>query len=89
MTAPLARAEGRFSESKIDDEVVLMQIDSGEFFSLAGTAAAIWDLIDGTRDRAALVADLAAQYGADPAEVGSDLDAFLAKLTAAGLVTGG
>ena len=89
MTAALARAEGRFSESRIDDEVVLMQIDSGEFFSLSGTAAAIWELIDGTRNRATLVAELAERYDADPTHVGSDVDAFLAKLGAAGLVTGG
>lgn len=89
MTAPYARAEGRFSESRIDDEVVLMQIDSGEFFSLTGTGAAIWQAIDGTRDRGGLIAVLAELYGAEPGAIGPDVDAFLAQLTAAGLVTGG
>lgn len=89
MTAPLTRAEGCYSESTIDDEVVLMHIESGEFYSLSGTAAAIWSLIDGQRDRAAVVAELAGQYGADPAGIAADVDAFLARLTAAGLVTGG
>lgn len=89
MTAPLTRAEGRYSESTIDDEVVLMHIESGEFYSLTGTAAAIWDLIDGQRDRAGLVTELAREYGVEPAEIGADVDAFLARLRAAGLVAGG
>ena len=89
MTAPYARAEGQFSESRIDDEVVLMQIESGEFFSLTGTGAAVWQAIDGTRDRAALIATLADLYGMEPGEIGGDVDAFLAQLIAAGLVTGG
>ena len=56
MTA-LIKAAGRFTEADIDHEIVIMRLDNGEFFSLSGTAAAIWRLIDGERDTAALVAD--------------------------------
>lgn len=76
----------RFSETEIDDEVVVMRLDSGEFFSLAGTAAAIWRLIDGTRDRAALVEALAAEFEADEEVIAADVDDFLAGLTEQGLV---
>lgn len=77
----------RFSETRIDDEVVLMNLDSGDFFSLTGTAAAIWSLIDGTRGRAEILAALSADYGAPQAEIAEDMDAFLARLTADGYLT--
>jgi pyrroloquinoline quinone biosynthesis protein D len=79
----LSKAEGRFSETEIDGEVVLMNLAGGDFFSLTGTAMAIWRLIDGTRDRAALVAALAVEYDADEAAIAADVDAFLAMLETA------
>ena len=83
------KAEGRFSETEIDDEVVVMNLESGEFFSLTGTARAIWQLIDGTRDRGALLAELAGDFEAEQAEIAADLDPFLETLGAAGLIVRG
>ena len=76
----------RFTETDIDDEIVVMKLDSGDFFSLAGSAAAIWRLIDGSRDRAALIESLAEQFEADEAEIAADVDDFLANLKEQGLV---
>ena len=85
MTA-IAKLADRFTETEIDDEIVVMQLDTGDFFSLTSTGTAIWRLIDGTRDRQALIADLCAEFGAAEAEVVADLDEFLAKLQGAGLL---
>jgi len=63
-----------------------MDLAQGNFFSLTGTAAAIWRHIDGSRSRAALIAELATDYAMDPDEVAADVDAFLAQLDAAGLI---
>ena len=82
----LAKDPSRFAETRIDDETVIMSLDSGDFFSLTGTAQSIWRLLDGTRDRAAVLAELAAEYDAPEAEMASDLDSFLAGLRAAGLL---
>ena len=84
--AAIVKQSGRFTETDIDDEIVVMRLDSGEFFSLAGTGAAIWRLIDGSRDRAGLVAALAAEYESDKDEIAADVDEFLAKLEEQGLV---
>jgi pyrroloquinoline quinone biosynthesis protein D len=84
----LAKAAGRFTETSIDDEIVVMSLDSGDFFSLTGTARAIWLALDGQHDRAGLINSLAADFGAGPDEIADDVDAFLAQLTAAGLLTG-
>lgn len=89
MTAPIARRAAAFSETRIDGEVVLLNLADGTFFSLTGTAAAIWPLIDGTRSREALLAELAADYAAAPEDIAADLDAFLAELEAAGFIAGG
>lgn len=84
----LAKAAGQFTETEIDDEVVVMSLASGDFFSLTGSARAIWLALDAQPNRAGLIAALAAQFGADPAEIAGDVDAFLAQLNAAGLLTG-
>lgn len=86
MSQVLAKAAGRFSETAIDDEVVVMSLENGDFFSLTGTALAIWRLIDGSHTRAALLADLAAGFDCAEAELVGDLDAFLTQLRAAGLL---
>ncbi len=88
MTQPLSKRHTAFSETAIDGEVALLNLKDGTFFSLTGTAAAIWPLIDGTRDRAALLASLAAAYGAKPDTIATDLDGFLAQLAGAGFLGG-
>jgi PqqD family protein of HPr-rel-A system len=88
MTQPLAKRTAIFNETAIEDEIVVMHLESGEFFSLTGSAAAIWQLIDGTRGRDQVLANLAAQFLQDEALIAADLDAFLAQLRAAGLVEG-
>jgi hypothetical protein len=89
MSAALRKAADRISETAIDDEIVVMSLDSGDFFSLTGTAKAIWQLIDGIRDRATLIEALAAEFSVEPEIVGVDLDAFLAEMGKAGLIEAG
>lgn len=59
MSQPLTKDPAAFAETRIDDEIVIMNLASGDFFSLTDSAAAIWDLLDGSRDRAAVLAALA------------------------------
>lgn len=82
----ISKLPGRFSETQIDDEIVVMHLDTGEFFSLAGTAAATWRLIDGTRNRSTLIAELASEFEADEREIAVDVDQFLARLREVGLL---
>ncbi len=89
MTQLLTKQSDRFSETAIDDEVVVMSLESGDFFSLTGTARAIWRLIDGTRDRAALLSELAQQHDCQVTEIADDVDAFLDQLNQAGLLAAG
>ena len=85
MTAVTKRT-GQFTETEIDDEIVVMHLGTGEFFSLTGSAAATWRLIDGTRDRSGLVAALSAKFDGQETEIASDVDEFLDKLLSMDLI---
>lgn len=78
MTVPMRKLTDAFSETAIGDEIVVMSLASGDFFSLEDTGRAIWLLIDGTRDEAGVLAALADQYGdgVDRDEVVQFLDAL-------------
>ena len=82
----VTKDSSRYVETAVEDETLLMALDSGEFFSLRETARAAWDKIDGTRDRDSLVAALAAEYGVPADSIAPDIDAFLAELSGAGLL---
>ena len=82
----LSKQAGSFTETRIDDEIVVMLLDSGEFLSITGTGCEIWARIDGSCDRDALVAGLADEYDAPPEEIAADVDTFLARLMDAGIV---
>lgn len=89
MSAALRKAADRISETAIDDEIVVMSLDSGEFFSLTGTSRTIWELIDGERDSDALIAALALRYAAPAEQLAGDVDAFIASLLGAKLLDHG
>ena len=88
MNQPLTKVPAAFAETRIDDEIVIMNLASGDFFSLTGSAAAIWDLLDGTRSRAAVLAALDDAYDAAEADLARDLDDFFGELRAGGLIHG-
>ncbi|HEX6661064.1 MAG TPA: PqqD family protein [Sphingomicrobium sp.] len=75
-----------FTETDIDHEVVIMRLDNGEFFSLSGTAASIWRLIDGERDTAGLAAAMASEFDPVDCDIAGDVNEFLQHLKDMGLV---
>ncbi|MEO6114097.1 MAG: PqqD family protein [Sphingomicrobium sp.] len=85
MTA-LIKCSDRLTETSIDEEIVVMRLDSGEFFALSKTGAAIWGLIDGNRDRAAILAALGGSYDTAHEQLSNDIEEFVEKLTKAGLI---
>ena len=67
------------------DSLVLFQMQSGGYFSLNGCGSRIWELCDGTRSEAHIVALLTEEYDA-ASEVQNDVSALLTELTARGLL---
>lgn len=86
MSRPPVKKHEAFNETTIDGEIVVLNLADGAFFSLTGTAAAIWTLIDGARDRASILDELVYRYGEDRNLIAPDLDAFLAELAGAGFL---
>jgi hypothetical protein len=86
MNDAIRKLEGRFSETIIDGEIVAMNLDNGNFFSLTNTGKEIWELIDGLRDREAIIELLSETFSADRSTFETDVDAFLSQLRNAGLV---
>ncbi len=64
---------------EIEGELIIVPLVAGigdmedELFTLNETGKAIWDLLDGQRDLNAVIAALAEQYEAPPAEIERDV----------------
>lgn len=87
--AAIEKLVRNFTETDIDDEIVIMRLDNGELLSLSGTGAAIWRLTDGSRDRQALAEAIAAEYSIGMQQSLQEIDEFLDQLAKAGLIAGG
>ena len=90
MTGSILRKRAdRFSESTIEDEVVVMRLDNGDFYSLTGSSRVVWESIDGTRDLQQIVALSAERYDLSAEDIASDVAHFVGSLLEAGLVAEG
>jgi hypothetical protein len=72
----------------IDGETILIHLGSGTYYSLEGTAADVWELLDGGVERAAIVASIARRHDADRALVQAGVDAFVQELIDEDLLIG-
>lgn len=86
MTSTLAKQVGKFTETEIDDEIVVMHLDTGDFFSITGAGVAMWRLIDGSLDQAALISELSRLFDAPSDEIAAGVNEFLTELRDAGLL---
>lgn len=78
--AALTKLAGNFTETDVDDEIILMRLDNGELLTLTGAAPAIWRRIDGERDRASLIADLATEFEIPVERIEREVDELLERL---------
>jgi len=88
MTAVPRKVPDRFAETNLNGEVVLMNIDSGQFHALKDTGLAIWRLIDGVRSIAAIQTELLKTYDVDEAQCRAETFRFLNALKDSGFVEG-
>ena len=86
---PIRKRSDAFTEADVGDEIILMRLDNGELLSLTETGAAVWRMIDGSRDRAALIAALRKQYVGSTEDIGRDVDQLMDLLNEAGLIAEG
>ena len=74
------------SSDFLEGEVVAIHLGTGIYYSLRGTAAAIWQTLSEPVDAVRLGAVLAARYAIAPAQAEQDAAAFLVRLQAEGLI---
>jgi hypothetical protein len=68
-----------------DEGGVLLHLDSAQYHGVNSTGLAIWELLDGERTVAEVVAELRARLDEPPAALDDDVVEFLAALSARGL----
>jgi hypothetical protein len=71
---------------RVDDDVVILDITSGQFFGINDVGALVWDLLEHDTTRDVLVEAVTAEFDVDSKQAGDDIDALIAQLSNAGLV---
>lgn len=71
----------------IDGEGVIMNLKSGNYYSVRSTAVIVWTAIEKGVGRSGLIAELATAYDAEPSVIEQDVDEFIEKLCTEGLIT--
>lgn len=71
---------------KVGDEVVLLNLESGEYFGLNEAGARIWSLLQEGNDIAGVQRTLASDYDVPMERLNEDMERFLDTLQSKGLV---
>jgi hypothetical protein len=72
--------------ARLDDEVIVIDLEHGMYYALVGTAADIWTSFTRGAPVDAVAATLASGYAASLEEVRADVNRFTSQLKAAGLL---
>ncbi len=72
---------------QFDEEVVIVDLDTGSYYSLSGAGGEIWSAIENGTPTAGIVQQLTAFYEADAAEIEASLGRLLEELQTEGLIT--
>lgn len=70
----------------LNDEVVLLNLDTGVYFSLDGVGRRVWELLSEGVAADAMVQRLNDEYEVEPAALRIDIDSLVRELAAEGLV---
>jgi hypothetical protein len=84
--APLRVASANVHSKAFGDEVVVLDMQSGTYFSLRGSAVDIWELVERNTSSARIAELLEARYDVSAAELATAVEGFVDELAEAGLV---
>ena len=80
----LVKLRGTFSAAQVDGDLVMIDLESGRFFTLKDPALRIWNALDETDDLEAICATLTSEYAVAPSQCRRDVEAFARQLVDAG-----
>jgi hypothetical protein len=75
------------SSRKVGGEVVILDFDSSRYLTVTGSGVLLFELLREEHDRDELVAAVLAAFEVDADTARRDVDAFIADLSDAGLLT--
>jgi hypothetical protein len=84
--AALRAASANVHSKVFDDEVVVLDMKSGTYFSLRGSGVDIWRLIEENASCAGIVEALEARFEASDSQIATAVEALIVELTEAGLI---
>ncbi|MCU1536785.1 MAG: hypothetical protein JWP82_1136, partial [Humibacillus sp.] len=74
---------------RLDDEVMVIDLESGAYFAFVGAAADAWTLLAGGADAADAGSELATRYEVSPEKAAAEVGAFADQLAEEGLLEPG
>lgn len=84
-TNQICRGEGLF-DTELDGEVVVMHPGNGKYYTLRGSGASLWRLLDRCRTLEEIVDTLCTEYDVTPQQCREDITPFIGELAAEGLL---
>lgn len=69
------------------DRVALLHLEQQVPVILVGTAASVWNGLDGTRTEAELIERLAREYATDASAIAEDVIGLIRSLSSSGMIT--
>ena len=81
----LSRSDKLLS-TELDQETVLMSIDAGAYYGMAGPARTIWEKLETPMTFSALVERLVEEYAVTPEACAADIQKFLGEMEREGLL---
>jgi hypothetical protein len=70
----------------LDEEGVVLNMDSGRYFRLNSTGVAVWESVNGVVTMEELVRRVSSAYGRSDATIGNDVRVSVRKLVTLGLL---
>ena len=86
-TPTYQRKQGLLATELNDGEVVMLDVERGEYFGCEGVSKTIWDALEEPRTVDELVTQVKTEYPDAPPEAAGDVQAFVEELHQNALVT--
>jgi hypothetical protein len=81
----VTRAEG-FSTAQVQDDLMMLNVDQGAYYSLDPIGAEIWKLLEKTSSVREIVDQLRERYAVGPEQCQADVLAFLEEMQKNGMI---
>lgn len=79
--------DAKFVHETVDGEVIIINLESGTYYGLRGSALEVWSFLQQGLSQDALTGAVATRYGVGAGEVGPAVEKFIAALGEEGIVT--